>query len=55
MQFASGLFRSFSPVSGVVIAVSGGAGMSPLAVVRRTIIPMAVGIVVMTTCSLVFI
>lgn len=55
MQFAGGLFRSMSPISGVVITVAGAAGISPMAVVRRTALPMAVGIVVMMVCSLLLI
>ena len=54
MQFASGMFRSMSPIAGVVIAVAGGTNMTPMALVKRTAIPMIVGIIVMTTCSLIF-
>lgn len=53
MEFASGLFRSMSPVSGVVIAVAGGAGIHPMDVVRRTLLPMLVGAVVMIAASLI--
>ncbi|AXE40055.1 C4-dicarboxylate transporter DcuC [Acidipropionibacterium virtanenii] len=53
MEFASGLFRSMSPVSGVVIAVAGGVGISPMEVVRRTLLPMIVGAVVMIAASLI--
>ncbi len=44
MQFASGLIRAMSPVAGVIIAVAGAAGVSPVAVVRRTWIPMILGL-----------
>lgn len=54
MQFAGGLFRAFSPVAGVVIAVSGAVGITPMALVRRTFPPMAVAIVVMTVCNFIF-
>lgn len=54
MQFASGLFRSMSPISGVVIAVAGGTNITPLSLVKRTAIPMIIGVIVMTTCSLIF-
>ena len=47
MQFAGGMFRAISPVAGVIIAVAGTAGVSPLAIVRRTIIPMTGGFIVM--------
>lgn len=43
MQFASGMFRAMSPVAGVIIAVAGAAGVSPMAIVRRTWIPMVLG------------
>ena len=36
MQFASGMLRAMSPVAGVIIAVAGAAGVSPMAIVRRT-------------------
>ncbi|MBC7003265.1 C4-dicarboxylate transporter DcuC [Photobacterium sp. BZF1] len=44
MQLSAGLFRSFSPVAGVVIACAGAANVSPVAVVIRTAIPMIGGI-----------
>ncbi|MGO1591845.1 MAG: C4-dicarboxylate transporter DcuC [Ancrocorticia sp.] len=53
MEFASGLFRSMSPISGVVIAVAGGVGINPIDVVRRTVLPMVVGLIVMATASLI--
>lgn len=55
MQFAAGLFRAMSPVSGVVIAVAGSIGISPMSLVRRTLVPMLVGIVVMMVCNALFI
>ncbi|WP_337996785.1 C4-dicarboxylate transporter DcuC [Oleispirillum naphthae] len=54
MQFGSGMFRAMSPVAGVIIAVAGAAGISPIAVVRRTMLPMGVGIVVMVSASFLF-
>ena len=45
MQFASGMIRAMSPVAGVIIAVAGAAGVSPVAIVRRTWIPMILGLV----------
>lgn len=44
MQFASGMLRAMSPVAGVIIAVAGAAGVSPVAIVRRTWIPMVLGL-----------
>ena len=37
MQFASGMLRAMSPVAGVIIAVSGITGLTPIALIRRTI------------------
>ena len=54
MQFASGMLRAMSPVAGVIIAVAGAAGVSPMAIVRRTAIPMLVGMVVTIIANAVF-
>lgn len=43
-QFAGGLFRSVSPVAGVIIAVAGAARVTPFAIVRRTSVPMMGGV-----------
>lgn len=48
MQIASECIRPISPVAGVVIIVAGFAGVSPLKVVKRTLIPCLVGYVVAT-------
>ncbi|WP_395755922.1 C4-dicarboxylate transporter DcuC [Edwardsiella ictaluri] len=45
MQQASHMGRALSPVSGVVIAVSSGARLSPFEVVRRTSVPLIVGFI----------
>lgn len=47
MQLAAGIGRSMSPVSGVVIACSGLAEQSPIAVSKRTFIPMLGGFIVL--------
>jgi DcuC family C4-dicarboxylate transporter len=54
MQFASGMLRAMSPVAGVIIAVAGAAGISPMAIVRRTALPMIVGMVVTIIANAVF-
>jgi DcuC family C4-dicarboxylate transporter len=46
-QLAAGLFRSMSPVAGVIIAVSSAANVSPFAIIKRTSVPMLGGVVVM--------
>jgi DcuC family C4-dicarboxylate transporter len=50
-QFAGGLFRSFSPVAGVIIAVAGAANVTPFAIVKRTSVPMAGGVVATLVAS----
>lgn len=54
MQFASGMLRAMSPVAGVIIAVAGAAGISPMAVVRRTWIPMLAGMVTTLVVNAIF-
>jgi DcuC family C4-dicarboxylate transporter len=46
-QLAAGLFRSMSPVAGVIIAVASSANVSPFAIVKRTSVPMIGGVLVM--------
>lgn len=50
-QFAGGMFRSFSPVAGVIIAVAGAAKVTPFAIVRRTFVPMLGGVVATLVAS----
>ncbi|MCK3655519.1 anaerobic C4-dicarboxylate transporter DcuC [Pasteurellaceae bacterium Macca] len=51
MLQASNLGRSLSPVSGVVVAVSGMAKISPFEVVKRISVPMIVGLIVVITAT----
>ncbi len=51
MLQASNLGRTLSPVSGVVVAVSGMAKISPFEVVKRTSIPVLVGLVVVVIAT----
>jgi DcuC family C4-dicarboxylate transporter len=44
-QFAGGLFRSFSPVAGVIIAVAGAANVTPFEIIKRTSVPMLGGVI----------
>ena len=46
-QLAAGLFRSMSPVAGVIIAVSSAAGANPFTIVKRTSVPMLGGVIAM--------
>ncbi len=54
MQFASGMLRAMSPVAGVIIAVAGAAGISPFAIVRRTWIPMILGMITVVISTAIF-
>jgi len=50
-QLAGGLFRSISPVAGVIIAVAGTAGVTPFAIVKRTSVPMMGGVIATLVAS----
>ena len=43
-QFAASLFRSMSPVAGVIIAVANTANVTPFAIVKRTAVPLLGGV-----------
>lgn len=50
-QLAGGLFRSFSPVAGVIIAVAGTARVTPFEIIKRTWVPMAGGVIATLVAS----
>lgn len=54
MQLSCGIMRSISPVAGVMIAMSGAVGVSPVALIRRTFIPMMVGFVSVLVFNFLF-
>lgn len=51
MLQASNLGRTLSPVSGVVVAVAGMARISPFEVVKRTSVPIVVGLIVVIVAT----
>ena len=51
MLQASNLGRTISPVSGVVVAVAGMAKISPFEVVKRTSVPVMVGLLVVIVAT----
>lgn len=51
MHFATSLARAMSPITAVIVVTSGIAGVSPFDVVKRTAIPVLVGLVVNVTAS----
>lgn len=50
-QLAGGLFRSVSPVAGVIIAVAGAAKVTPFDIIKRTSVPMIGGAVAAIVAS----
>lgn len=54
VQLSAGLARTMSPIVGVVIAVSGIAGVTPFDIVRRTTPVMITGLIMTVISSLVF-
>lgn len=46
MQLTASVTRAMSPITAVVVAVSGVAGVSPFEVVKRTAVPLASGLIV---------
>ena len=51
MLQASNLGRTISPVSGVVVAVAGMAKISPFEVVKRTSVPVLVGLIIVISAT----
>lgn len=52
MQLSCGICRTITPISAVMIAVSGVAGIHPFDLLRRTIIPAGGGLIVSTIVAL---
>lgn len=55
MQQASNVGRTLSPVSGVIVAVSGAGHLSPILLVKRTAIPTLAALLVIILYTLLFI
>ncbi len=47
IQLSAGMGRTISPIAGVIIAIAGLSGLSPFDIVRRTVIPMLSGWLIM--------
>ncbi len=54
VQLSAGIARTMSPIAGVIIAVSGIAGLTPFEIIRRTIPVMVLGLVVNVAASALF-
>lgn len=55
MQLSCGIMRSISPVAGAMIAMAGAVGVTPVALIRRTFIPMIAGFVAVLLFNFLFI
>lgn len=53
VQLATGMARSLSPVSAVMIAVAGCSGISPFTLAKRTLCPMLIGLTVTVVMSVI--
>ena len=54
VQLSAGIARTMCPIAGVIIAVSGIAGLSPFELVRRTAPVMILALIVNVAASAVF-
>jgi DcuC family C4-dicarboxylate transporter len=54
MQFAAEMLRPISPVTAVIIIVAGAAGVSPMVLITRTVIPCCIGMVVIFLANIFF-
>ena len=53
MQLSAGIARSVSPITAVIVAVSGISGVSPFEVVKRTAIPMLGGLIAVVVTNMI--
>lgn len=54
VQLAASLARPMSPIAGVIIAISGIAGLTPIEIIRRTIPVMILGLIVNIAAAQIF-
>ena len=48
MQLAASMGRATSPIAGVIVAICGVAGVSPLELARRNMVPLIIGVICLT-------
>lgn len=53
LHFATSIARGMSPITAVIVVTSGIAGVSPFEVIKRTCVPLLVGLVVNVTASII--
>lgn len=54
VQLSAGIGRTISPIAGVIIAVAGVAGLSPVDIVKRTFLPMIMAWFMMLTMTFLY-
>lgn len=54
MQLAASIGRATSPIAGVIVAIAGVAGVSPMDLAKRNILPLIIGITSLTIIHFVF-
>ena len=55
MMQVSNIGRVVSPISGVIVAVSGAGKISPLLLVKRNAVPALVGVIVVVAYTMLFV
>lgn len=53
MQLSASVSRAMSPITAVIVAISGVAGVSPFDVIKRTAIPLIAGLIVIQIMTLI--
>ncbi|RDY28087.1 C4-dicarboxylate ABC transporter [Romboutsia weinsteinii] len=53
MQLTAGIARSISPITAVIVAVSGISEVSPFDVIKRTAVPMVIGLLVVVVSNFI--
>ena len=48
MQLAASMGRATSPIAGVIVAICGVAGVSPLELAKRNMVPLIIGVICLT-------
>ncbi|MBQ3521898.1 MAG: C4-dicarboxylate transporter DcuC [Bacteroidales bacterium] len=54
MQLSASMGRAASPIAGVIVAIAGVAGVSPMELAKRNLLPLCVGITVLTIFHFIF-
>lgn len=55
MQLSASMGRAASPIAGIIVAIAGVAGVSPVELAKRNLIPLVCGIIFLTAYHFIFI